>query len=197
MKRNLAILIAILATTNSLVSLQAQPTSKAGFFSSRESQGLIWPRMQPTKSKTFDNRTAALQYLLRNQGFYRGKIDGLFGTQTAERVRAFQRAKGLRVDGVVGPQTWPRLLIRLKRGDRGDAVRALQTLLHNQINHVGEKPFAKLKVDGVFGAQTEKVLREYQSGWSDYMEIGTLKADGIAGARTWCALIGGQFKKKL
>lgn len=194
MKRKLAILIAILISANTLTSLQAQPASKARFFSSRESKGLIWPRIQPTTSKTFDSRTAALQYLLRNQGFYRGKVDGLFGTQTATRVRAFQRAKGLRADGVVGPQTWPKLLIRLKRGDRGDAVRALQTLLHYTMNHDGDLPFAKLKIDGVFAAQTESALRAYQEGWSGYMENGKFKVDGIAGARTWCALLLGQFK---
>jgi peptidoglycan hydrolase-like protein with peptidoglycan-binding domain len=194
MKAKLALLIAMLALTNTLASLQAQPASKSRFFSSRESQGLIWPRVQTTTSKTFDSRTAALQYLLRNQSFYRGKIDGLFGAQTVSRVRTFQRAKGLYTDGVVGPQTWPELLIRLKRGDRGDAVRALQVLLRNEINHDGEIMYPDLKVDGLFGAHTEEVLRDYQKSASGYMEIGTLKADGIAGARTWCVLLGGQFK---
>jgi hypothetical protein len=36
-------------------------------------------------------------------------VDGIFGPETAQRVRDFQRSKGLAVDGVVGPQTWTAL----------------------------------------------------------------------------------------
>ena len=32
--------------------------------------------------------------------------DGLYGPETAENARAFQREKGLAVDGLIGPQTW-------------------------------------------------------------------------------------------
>lgn len=37
-------------------------------------------------------------------------IDGIFGTKTLDAVKAFQRAKGLTVDGIVGPATWAALL---------------------------------------------------------------------------------------
>jgi V8-like Glu-specific endopeptidase len=32
--------------------------------------------------------------------------DGIFGAKTLAAVRAFQRSRGLQVDGIVGPQTW-------------------------------------------------------------------------------------------
>lgn len=38
--------------------------------------------------------------------------DGKFGPKSDQAVRAFQRAAGLKVDGSVGPQTWPALLHR-------------------------------------------------------------------------------------
>jgi hypothetical protein len=37
-------------------------------------------------------------------------IDGLFGRGTEDLVRSFQRTRGLRSDGVVGPDTWQALL---------------------------------------------------------------------------------------
>src|SRR5215469_9807492 len=37
-------------------------------------------------------------------------LDGIFGQQTRAAVEAVQRAHGIGVDGVVGPQTWPVLM---------------------------------------------------------------------------------------
>lgn len=37
------------------------------------------------------------------------KIDGDFGHRTEDAVEDFQRAKGLHVDGIVGPYTWEKL----------------------------------------------------------------------------------------
>lgn len=36
--------------------------------------------------------------------------DGIFGTNTNKEVKNFQRAKGLDVDGIIGPKTWAALL---------------------------------------------------------------------------------------
>lgn len=37
-------------------------------------------------------------------------VEGVFGSRTEQAVKAFQSAKGLTVDGVVGPKTWGHLL---------------------------------------------------------------------------------------
>ena len=62
----------------------------------------------------------------------------------------------------------------LKRGNRGEAVRSLQTLL----NAKG----ASLEADGSFGPATDKALREFQ-------ESRDLDIDGSCGAETWTALL--------
>ncbi|NLY42900.1 MAG: spore cortex-lytic enzyme [Clostridiaceae bacterium] len=46
-----------------------------------------------------------IQYRLRNWGYYKGNIDGIYGWRTEQAVREFQRKNGLKVDGIAGPQT--------------------------------------------------------------------------------------------
>lgn len=56
------------------------------------------------------NLTKVLQSLLYINGYDVGAIDGIFGDKTEKAVRAFQKAKGLSVDGIVGRNTWRALL---------------------------------------------------------------------------------------
>lgn len=51
-----------------------------------------------------------LQWLLNQQGYAAGKTDGIFGANTLAAVKAFQKANGLTVDGIVGKNTWKKLL---------------------------------------------------------------------------------------
>ncbi len=46
-----------------------------------------------------------LQQALKDQGYYTGVVDGYFGEGTESAVRAFQRVKGLNIDGAAGPAT--------------------------------------------------------------------------------------------
>lgn len=47
-----------------------------------------------------------LQTMLTARGFDCGKVDGVFGKATESAVKAFQKANGLTVDGIVGRATW-------------------------------------------------------------------------------------------
>jgi peptidoglycan hydrolase-like protein with peptidoglycan-binding domain len=47
-----------------------------------------------------------LQQRLQEQGFNPGPVDGVFGAGTKASVIAFQKAKGLYADGIVGEKTW-------------------------------------------------------------------------------------------
>lgn len=46
-----------------------------------------------------------IQTKLKRWGYYNGNIDGIFGSQTLEAVKYFQRKNGLTVDGIAGPAT--------------------------------------------------------------------------------------------
>jgi len=50
-----------------------------------------------------------VQLALKKAGFYKGDIDGKQGPGTKEAIKAFQKARGLKVDGVVGKATWQAL----------------------------------------------------------------------------------------
>ena len=46
-----------------------------------------------------------IQTKLKRWGYYNGNIDGIYGTQTLNSVKYFQRKNGLKVDGIAGPET--------------------------------------------------------------------------------------------
>ena len=113
-------------------------------------------------------RVSAVQHLLRAHGAAIA-ADGIFGPLTDGAVRQFQADKGLAVDGIVGNQTWPALIVQVSQGSTGEAVKAAQVLL------------TPLPVDGVFGPQTDQRVRKVQA------EFG-LSPDGIVGPQTWLVL---------
>ena len=43
---------------------------------------------------------------LNTLGYRTGGLDGIFGSQTEQAVRNYQRARGLAVEGIVGCNTW-------------------------------------------------------------------------------------------
>ncbi|MDT0379385.1 peptidoglycan-binding protein [Streptomyces sp. DSM 42041] len=131
-----------------------------------------WPSVSQGASGT-DTRTA--QYLLRHHG-HGIAADGQFGPNTRSAVVGFQNARGLTADGVIGSQTWPHLIVSVRQGASGDAVRAAQT----QLNAYGHG----IAVDGQFGPATDAAVRAYQSAHG-------LAADGLVGPQTWQSLIGG------
>jgi len=106
---------------------------------------------------------------------------GTFAEATEAAIRSFQHARGLRVDGVCGRQTWSSLVESgFRLGDRwlyehrpmlrGDDVGDLQRRLNALGFHAGRE-------DAIFGPETASALREFQRNAG-------LNPDGIAGAET-------------
>lgn len=119
----------------------------------------------------------AIQYLLRSHG-YNLVADGKFGPATRQQVIAFQNTKNLSADGIVGPQTWAALIQgkQINQGKTGDAVRALQVLLHKKFE------YNQVDIDGNFGPITNSAVEDFQDTYD-------LDVDGIVGPETWQALV--------
>jgi peptidoglycan hydrolase-like protein with peptidoglycan-binding domain len=119
-----------------------------------------------------------LQIALQETGNNSGAIDGVFGAQTEAAVKAFQQARGITVDGIVGPITWRNIdefaefdEPVLREGSTGLPVRRAQSRL-------GAAGFDTGGVDGVFGPRTEAGVRALQQARG-------ITVDGIVGPQTW------------
>lgn len=139
-----------------------------------------------------DHVRRAQQFLL-DHNINIGSVDGEFGPRTYTGVKRFQQAKGLTVDGIIGPQTWvaleaspekpqsaPKPDIKIpdkcktqviQRGARGNCVKSLQRAL-NVLGYNSGAP------DGSFGPKTDQAVRSFQ-------RFSRITVDGIVGPQTW------------
>ena len=142
-----------------------------------------WPVVQ-NGSQGHPIRT--LQFLLRAHG-HNLTVDGMFGPATEAAVKAFQTSKGMTADGIMNSPTWSTLIIQVKKGSSGDAVRGVQ----EEFQFRAGEPGQGLKVDGVFGPQTDSTVRGFQHALS--LDIPSVVVDGIVGPVTWQALVSGML----
>lgn len=129
-----------------------------------------------------------LQDLLRARG-HAIAVDGIFGPQTDAAVKAFQTSKGLAANGTVDPVTWKALIVQVKKGASGDAVRGVQEEF--QFRNGSGDPTKGVQIDGAFGPQTDAAVRGFQHALS--LDIPSVTVDGIVGPITWQALVSGML----
>lgn len=113
-----------------------------------------------------------LQRRLKGNGVYSGRIDNVFGPKTEAGVEAFQRKRGIKQDGVVGPHTWYELAQGAKYG-RGGKWR--NKIAQRVVGLKGSD------VDGKIGPQSDGRIREVQR-WLGVND------DGVIGPKTVDAL---------
>jgi peptidoglycan hydrolase-like protein with peptidoglycan-binding domain len=121
-----------------------------------------------------------LQEALKALGHDPGPVDGVFGATTEAAVKAFQQAKGIAVDGIVGRVTWINIDEAdqsepvLKIGSTGLPVRRAQ----KRMSLVG---FEVGGVDGRYGTQTEAAVKQLQ-------QQAGINVDGVVGPQTWSVI---------
>ena len=178
-------------STNTLVAQQADEAMDPDNIS----EDTYYPATLSLGSHGASVRLAQM-YLIAG-GYYTGVQDGVFGVLMENAVKRLQRDKHLKIDGKVGPQTWPYLRAltetqseqvtepyvdatseviigstRLQRGSWGTAVKALQQKLI-KLGYLNE-----FDDDGKFGYTTEQAVRTFQRREG-------LKVDGIVGTETY------------
>ena len=116
-----------------------------------------------------------IQRLLSQRGF---AVDptGFFDDATEAAVREFEDSVGIPADGLVARLTWQQLVVPVKRGQEGEAVRALQILL--TANGIPHEP------DGQFTLDVQEDVVAFQ-------RANGLGVDGIGDVDTWRILLAG------
>ncbi len=131
------------------------------------------------------------------------EIDGIYGAETANAVRAFQSDFDLPVTGAVDFATWDALYktyigfietipfkyiegnilpypgVPLRIGATDDSVRVLQEYLNFISGYYPEIP--RVNVTGYFGTQTENAVRAFQ-------ELFSIPVSGTVASVTWNAI---------
>lgn len=132
--------------------------------------------------------------------------DGIFGVETEDAVRAFQRIFDLTEDGVIGNATWNRISyifnavkrlseldsegIRLEDlpqafdrelslGDTGTDVLNIQYFLNVIAAFYDNIP--RIVINGVYDEATDQAVRAYQTAFG-------LTVDGVVGRETWLSI---------
>lgn len=137
---------------------------------------IFTPNAIVAQAYSYDTKT--IQQKLKNWGYYKGSVDGVYGAKTREAVKAFQRKNGLTADGIVGSATAKAMGISstskttTSTTTKGDvvSVKTYQQKLKSWGYYTGA-------VDGVKGAKTVSAVKAFQ-------RKNGLTADGIVGNAT-------------
>jgi peptidoglycan hydrolase-like protein with peptidoglycan-binding domain len=144
--------------------------------------------MKPVRPGDRGPAVEDIQRRLLTLGYDLGRtgVDGVFLGATAEAVSVFQAQHTLAEDGLVGERTWAALVdASFSLGDRMLYLRLPHfhgrdvTVLQQALNALG---FTVGEIDGIFGAFTERALREFQRNAG-------VSRDGIVGPNTVRAIV--------
>ncbi|PYF05811.1 N-acetylmuramoyl-L-alanine amidase [Ureibacillus chungkukjangi] len=109
---------------------------------------------QTIERGAFGDDVIELQARLQYVGFYKGKIDGIFGYGTYWALRNFQEQYGLGVDGIAGGQSKDKL-VKASEYHRDWVYEQIEK--GNRFTHYGGKPLAQQTSAGAGTAESSDV----------------------------------------
>lgn len=138
-----------------------------------------------------------VQTKLKNWGYYKGSIDGIFGSGTESAVKAFQRKNGLTADGIIGKKTAAALGINIDGGGSQNSSNSgnlylLARLVHGEARgepYKGKVAVAAVVLNRVKSSSFPNTIAGviYQSGAFDAVSDGQINLtpdnDSINAAR--------------
>lgn len=129
------------------------------------------------------SKVQELQTQLKQLGYFKGTVNGLFGSDTTAALLNFQRSKGLTADGIAGPRTLAAVMNlgtspRIAATKKTSALPALPALpSQSSINTANQssvlalqkrlqaKGFYKGPLDGILGIETKAALEAAQKAY--------------------------------
>lgn len=146
------------------------------------------------------NKMQGYLNLFQERGFIttRNLQDGIYGVKTTQAVKEWQAYARLKVDGIIGYETFSSIIDKLKElsivtdipvatdsyhlttSSYGLSVFKMQEYL-NEIAFKN-KCLRQIPVDGIYGARTVAAVQQFQYLYG-------LNIDGIIGSKTWDAIV--------
>lgn len=134
-----------------------------------------------------------VQTKLKNWGYYKGVVDGIYGAQTVSAVKYFQRRNGLAVDGIVGKRTASAMGVTLSSTSSGSTTSSDLNLLARVIYgeargepYTGQVAVAAVVLNRVRSASFPNTIAGviYQSGAFDCVADGQINLTPNATAKS-------------
>lgn len=134
-----------------------------------------------------------VQTRLKNWGYYKGTVDGIYGSQTVSAVKLFQKRNGLVADGIVGAKTASAIGIRLSGSSSSGGVSSsdlnlLARVIYGEARgepYTGQVAVAAVVLNRVKSASFPNTIAGviYQSGAFDCVADGQINLTPNATAR--------------
>lgn len=132
-----------------------------------------------------------LQERLNTRGFGPLSLDGDFGPKTDAAVDTFQASEGLAVDGIVGPNTWDRLMVEERAEVPQNTLEEQRSALFSEVppDVTGER----LRALGIAcaalglkespqGSNGGPEIHRFVGGYNDYWQT------GMTALMAWCGM---------